>query len=325
MKTKYISSGLGRTVHEIRFDKISKGWEQWGLLRSDAHHDNEYSDWEFEKSHLEEAKRRGAFIIDAGDVYDLMQGKYDPRKDLDMLKEEHKGTDYLDRVLKTATRDYAPYAENFCVIGMGNHESSILDRLGTNMTDRLVVELNRKLEDRQSKHRVLAGGYSGWVLFRFRIQKTVQRMVALAYYHGSGGGAVVTRGVISTNRMAVYLPDADIVMTGHTHDQFVVPIARVRISEHGTLGNDFQYHVKTGTYKDERQDGYNGWAIQKQDGAPKIKGACWVRFYLQDAAKGIIGVDFTPALPPQGSMNGDVRELAPPDQAPVRSKAKSKR
>jgi hypothetical protein len=287
---------IGRTVHEVAFDNVSAGWEQWGLFRSDAHHDNAFSDWEFEKGHLDEAKKRNAFIVDAGDVYDLMQGKYDPRKDYDLLKEEHKGVDYLDRVLKTTHRDYAPYAENFAVIGMGNHEQSILDRLGTNMTDRLAVELNRTLENKKSKHRVFAGGYSGWVLFRFKIHQTVERCVALAYYHGSGGGAPVTRGTISTNRMAVYLPDADIVLTGHTHDQFVVPIPRVRISEAGTLYSDNQYHVKTGSYKDERQDGYNGWALMKQDGAPKVKGACWIRFFLQDAKRGIIGMEFTPAL-----------------------------
>lgn len=296
---KFTTKMLGRTVHEISFDNISKGWEAWGLLRSDAHHDNQYNDWEFEKSHLELAKQRKAFIVDAGDVYDLMQGKFDPRKDYDQMKDEHKGKDYLDLVLKSAGRDYSPYAENFCVIGMGNHESSILDRLGTNMTDRLVVELNRGLEKKKTGHRVFAGGYSGWVLFRFTIQSTVQRTIALAYYHGSGGAAPVTRGVISTNRMAVYLPDADIVLTGHTHDQFVVPIPRVRISDHsGTITSDHQYHVKTGTYKDDRQDGYSGWAIQRQDGAPKVKGACWVRFFLQDAKHGVIGMDFTPALAP---------------------------
>jgi len=288
---------LGRTVHEIVFDGVSAGWEAWGLLTSDRHTDNQYSDWEFQKEHLELAKKRGAFIIDAGDVFDLMQGKYDPRKDLDLLREEHKGQDYLDRVLRSAKRDYSPYAENFAVIGMGNHESNILDRLGTNMIDRLVVELNRSLEDKKSDHHIYAGGYSGWVLFRFNIHKTVQRSKVLAYYHGSGGASPVTRGVISTNRMSVYLPDADIVLTGHTHDQFVVPIPRVRIStQSGTLTQDNQYHVKTGTYKDERQDGFSGWALQQQDGAPKVKGACWVRFYLQDANNSIIGMEFTPAL-----------------------------
>ena len=287
---------IGRTVHEVSFDNVNKGWECWGLLRSDAHHDNQYNDWAFEKSHLAEIKRRNGFIVDAGDVYDLMQGKFDPRKDLDRLKAEHKGVDYLDRVLKTTHRDYAPYAENFVVIGMGNHEQSILDRLGTNMTDRLAVELNRTLEDGKSEHRVFAGGYSGWVLFRFKIHKTVERCIALAYYHGSGIGAPVTRGTIATNRMAVYLPDADIVLTGHTHDQFVVPVPRVRINEAGTLYSDNQYHVKTGSYKDERQDGFNGWALQRNDGAPKVKGACWIRFFLQDTKNAIIGMEFTPAL-----------------------------
>lgn len=289
---------ISRTVHEIIFDDISKGWESWGLLRSDAHKDNMYSDWEFEKSHLEVVKDKGGFIIDAGDVFDVMQGKFDPRKDYDALRPEHKGKNYLDSVVKSHARDYSPYAANFAVIAMGNHEYSILDRLGTNLTDRLANELTSDLEKRNIDHAVYAGGYSGWIIFRFTIQKTVVRSILLHYYHGSGSNAPVTRGTIATNRMAVYLPDADIVLTGHTHDQFVVPIPRVRISsQSGKLFEDFQYHVKTGTYKNERQDGHDGWALMRNDGAPKVKGACWLRFYLQNPTKGIIGMDFTPALP----------------------------
>lgn len=289
---------LSRTVHEVSFNKIHAGWETHGMLRSDAHNDSAHNDWELEREHLDRIKNQNGFIIDAGDVFDLMQGKYDPRKDYSALKEEHKGQDYLDKVVGDVAKKYKPYADNFCVIGMGNHEYSILDRLGTNVTDRLAREITSLAKADGSKSRVYGGGYSGWIIFRFNIQKTVKRNIALHYYHGSGGGAPVTRGVISTNRMAVYLPDADIVMSGHDHNQWVVPIPRVRISKQsGTIASDFQYHVKTGSYKDERGDGHSGWAMTKADGSPKNMGACWLRFYLQDTKRGVIGMEFTPALP----------------------------
>lgn len=287
---------ISRTVVEIKYDNISDGWEQWLLLRSDAHNDNKKNNWDLERSHLELIKKKRGLVIDAGDVFDLMNGKFDPRKNYDELVDAVKGEDYIDAVVRYVAERYTPYAESFGVIGMGNHENSILNRLGTNVTNSLVSKLNDINREKQSEHRVFGGGYSGWVVFRFVIQKTVKRALFLKYYHGSGGAADVTRGVLDTNRMAVYLPDADIVLSGHSHNQWVVPIARDRISRHnGATFTDVQYHVRAGSYKGHG-DGYSGWDIQQSKGAPKIQGACLMRLSLEDARRGIIGIEFTPQL-----------------------------
>jgi hypothetical protein len=74
----------------------------------------------------------------------------------------------------------------------------------------------------------------------------------------------------------VYLPDADIVVNGHTHDQYVVPIQRERLSHKGNVIQDTVWHVRTGTYKDEYGDGSEGWAVEKGH-APKPIGAVWLR------------------------------------------------
>lgn len=265
---------LDRNVHEIRFDGISEGWEQRVLLRSDAHHDNLKNDWKLEKSHLEKALQYNAPIIDNGDAFCAMQGKYDPRKDLNQLKPEHKRKDYLDALVETAAADYEPYADLFAVMGMGNHEDSILDKLGTNLTGNLVHRLNT-VKDRQRLTQL--GGYSGWVFFRFRAHKTKRSTLKLHYFHGAGGGGPVTRGVIQTNRQAVFLPDADIVISGHTHDSWVVPIPRVRISQMGKIYHDNQWHVRTGTYKNDYGDGHEGWHVTTGK-PPKAMGAVWMVF-----------------------------------------------
>ncbi len=57
----------------------------------------------------------------------------------------------------------------------------------------------------------------------------------MAYHHGYGGGGPVTKDVIQTNRRAVYLPDANIVISGHTHDRWIVPVTRNRISHIGIV------------------------------------------------------------------------------------------
>ena len=47
--------------------KKNSNWEAWALLSADRHWDNPKSDHELQIEHLEEAKRRNAIIIDAGD------------------------------------------------------------------------------------------------------------------------------------------------------------------------------------------------------------------------------------------------------------------
>lgn len=266
-----------RNVHTIRFDHITADWEQRVLLRSDAHHDNVKNDWGLEQKHLEMAREFDAPIIDNGDAFCAMQGKYDPRKDYNQLKEKHKRKDYLDGLVETAAEDYGPFADQFAVMGRGNHEESILDRLGTNLTGNLVHRLNTNGKRRRT---TFQGGYSGWVFFRFTIRNTVRQTLKLHYFHGAGGAAPVTRGVIQTNRQAVYLPDADVVITGHTHDAWVVPVPRVRISSMGKIFSDRQWHVRTGTYKNDYGDGAEGWHVTTGK-PPKAMGAVWMILRLE--------------------------------------------
>ncbi|MEE2887528.1 MAG: hypothetical protein VX951_08860 [Planctomycetota bacterium] len=270
------SKQVARTVEKVRVDASSPDFEQYFLLSSDRHHDNAHADWDLELKHLNQARDRGAGIIDSGDLFCAMQGAWDPRKDRGALREEYQYGNYLDRLVEVATDFYAPYAEHFVVIGKGNHETSIAKRHETDLTERLCQAMTAK-----AGTTVRAGGYGGWVQFVFRITKTQTQQINLKYWHGSGGGGPVTRGVIRTNRMAVYLPDAHIVVTGHTHDQWVVPIARERIKSNGELLLDEQVHVKCGTYKDEYGDGHGGWHIER-GGPPKPVGAQWLRFYREN-------------------------------------------
>jgi len=121
--------------------------------------------------------------------------------------------------------------------------------------------------------------------------------LALAHHPGTnstrpwtqGGGGPVTRGVIQTNRQAVYLPDADIVVNGHTHDGWYVPIARERLTNMGRITRDIVHFVRTPGYKDEYNDGSSGYHIEKW-GPPKPLGAAWLRFWF-DAATSRIEIE----------------------------------
>ena len=276
-----------RNVVTVRFNGIAAGWEQWILLSADRHHDSIYCDRKLELTHLKQAREREALIADFGDLFCAMQGKYDPRSSMDDIRPEDVGQDYLDRIVKHAADDYGPFAENFLVIGKGNHESNIRKKHGHDLISSLVHRLNA---DHGGKINV--GGYGGWIRFLFKMRKTVGQSKRLKYHHGAGGGGPVTKGVIQTNRQAVYLPDADIVVNGHTHDSWYVPIARERLTGRGVVTRDLIHFVRTPGYKDEYGDGDGGFHIETWK-PPMPIGACWLRLFVET---GKIEMEITQAV-----------------------------
>jgi len=260
------------SVLTVRFEDVSAGWEQWIMLSSDRHHDSINCNRELEKKHLNQAVEKQAMIIDCGDLFDCMQGRFDPRRSYAELRPEYKADNYLDEIVTDASKFYAPYAKNFAVISRGNHDLMVRKNNSTDLISNLVYRLNS-----DNKTDIVPGEIGGWVRFMFVIG-TIKTSIKLNYFHGAGGGGPVTRGVIQTNRQAVYMPDADIIVNGHTHDAWVVPIARVRLSNKGVIGKDYLYFVRTPTYGDDYGDGTGGWWVERW-GAPKPLGCVWLRLY----------------------------------------------
>jgi hypothetical protein len=263
-----------RAVVIVRFTDIAAGWEQWILVNSDRHHDNIYCNRKLEREHLQLAKQRNALIIDVGDLFCAMQGKYDPRSDMTQIRPEDVGRDYLDRIVLHAAEDYAEYANNWLLMTRGNHENGILARHHTDLISNLAHRLNVECGSN-----VKTGGVGGWVSFRFKAQKTFSTSRNLKYHHGAGGGGQVTRGSIQTNRQAVYQPDANFVVNGHTHDGWYIPIARERLSQAGVVNRDIIHFLRTPGYKDEYRDNFEGFQ-NEQWTAPKPQGTAWIRFWF---------------------------------------------
>lgn len=271
-------------VTTLRLDGVRAGWEQWALLRSDAHHDSPHCNRTLERRHLEKAKERAALIFDFGDCMDAMQGKFDPRRNMGDVRPEDARVNYYDRIVEHAAADYAPYAPLWVLMGKGNHELSVLDKANHDLTTALVHAMNR------AGGSVQVGGIGGWVRFLFCINKTKRCSVNLKYHHGAGGGGPVTRGVIQTNRQAVYLPDADIVVNGHTHDSWVLPVARERLNNNGVVAHDLMWFIRTAGYKNDYGDGSSGWHNERW-GPPKPNGCCWLRLYCEDTRTAEVRVE----------------------------------
>lgn len=260
-------------VLSVYFD-VKAGWEQWLMLRSDAHHDSLHCNRDLEKRQLDKARDRNALILDGGDLNDAMQGRFDPRRTYKDIRPEYLVNDcYYDNVSLDNYQFYKPYADLWLMFARGNHEMSVIKNAQTDLTDRLVFKLNQ-----EAGANCYACGYGGWIRFMFNESGRPTGSLAMKYFHGAGGEAPVTRGVIQTNRQAVYLPDASFVWNGHNHSDYVLNIKRERLNGKGIQGTDCQTYIRTPGYKDDYKDGSGGWEVER-GGVPKPQGCAWIRLY----------------------------------------------
>jgi hypothetical protein len=261
-------------VTSVYFD-VSAGWEQTLYLSSDVHWDSIYCNRALFKQHMERMNKVNALGILAGDVLDLMQGRFDPRRSMEELRPEYRRNDYYDFVSDDAAKFFKPYAKNILLMARGNHELSVVKNANTDPFSNMVRELHR------GGAQTVIGGFGGWIRLMFSVGGVPKTSLKIKYFHGAGSEAPVTRGVIQTNRQAVYLPDANIVLNGHNHNSYIVPIIRERISNKGVLYTDTQYHIRTPGYKQDYADGSGGWTVER-GGVPKPIGCAWVRLVWQD-------------------------------------------
>jgi hypothetical protein len=264
---KWTITKLGPNVHALDLHMEHAGEEQEVLFQADEHWDNAHCRLDLLKRHHEEAKALGAPILKFGDVFCAMQGKWDKRASQDQLRAEHRGCNYLDRLVSTAAEWYRPYKDNIALICPGNHETSILKRHETNLTERLCDRLGVEM-----------GSYWGYVVVRLaRHWKGIQKNeyhVHIHYHHGYGGGGEVTRGLIDHSRTrGQYL--ADIYFSGHIHRRNMDENQIVYCDRLGNIRVREQLFLRLGTYKDEHD--CHGFHIEKGRAARPL-GGWWVRF-----------------------------------------------
>lgn len=273
-----------RNVHLVDMKPESRaGFEQWILLRSDAHHDNPHSDHDLQRKHLRQCDERDAGWIDLGDAFCAMGGRADPRRvKHGITRPEHAmANDYFDSLVRHAADFLEPHAHRCICIGRGNHEQTVLKNQETDLTERLAERLRMK-----TGAPVYTTGYGGFVHFRVLYGKT-HYTLTLAMYHGSGGGGMMTFDTLRVRRQASFQPDADVLACGHVHERWWLQTARYRLRTTNGLYRvsvEPQWHVRTGCYKQEHGDGYGGFAVERGM-PPKPIGAMWMRLYMQHVEK----------------------------------------
>ena len=235
-----------------------------GLLLSDVHFDSTKCDRDMLKGHLDKALALKASVYIFGDWFDLMQGMYDPRRSYSSLRPEYKSITYLDDVINDAVEFLDPYKEVLAMVGRGNHETNIEKRLSTSPIDRLVGALGGG---------IMAGPYSGWVQLVYSRNANNhggrhQRM--LHFHHGYGGNAPRSKGVLNVDLDQKEWPDADVIVSGHTHQKWHVPMSVERITDRLKTYEDTVHHLKLGSYK--KLDRFAGWEVEKGFQQPRLGG-----------------------------------------------------
>lgn len=234
------------------------------FVTSDVHFDSVYCNRDRFFRDLDIAVERECNILIIGDLCDAMNGRFDPRRDMSHLRPEYRRDDYYDFIVDDTAEKLEKYAEHILMISDGNHEASVIKNANTDLIGRITKKLSLK-------SKVLKGGYGGMILAKDKNHTT-----PIKYFHGSGGEAPVTRGAIQTSRQAVFLPDAQIVLNGHSHHAYWMPIVRERVSLEGTHFFDMQHHIRTPGYLMSYGDGSHGWEVTR-GGVPKPTGSFIIR------------------------------------------------
>jgi len=206
-------------------------------------------------------------------LFCAMQGKYDKRSDKSKVRPEHQSGVYLDKLVKTAIDFHEPYAKNWIGQWIGNHETGISKNHETCLLNRMAEGLRER-----TKAAFPIIGYSGWVRICFTVNKTMRRGVNIWGIHGYGGGGPVTKDMIQAHRQMAYIDNADIMFSGHTHDEWNGKSIRISLKDSGLIARRKVTYIKLPSYKDEYKEGKGGWPIEKGH-PPKPVGATWVRFY----------------------------------------------
>ena len=255
-------SKLSRNVYQI--DLPAKKPEI--AVLSDLHWDNPKCNRTLLKKHLDYCVEKDLPIIIVGDLFCLMQGRGDNRRSKSDILPEHNNAFYLDSIVDTAVEWFGKYVHNIAVIGYGNHESGIIKYQETDILKRFVDKCNTKYNAN-----IQIGGYGGWIIYSMLLAENNTAKISFKhkYFHGSGGGGIVTKGAINLTRALETYEGYDLFTMGHIHENASRTDTRETIYTNAgkvkIIRKDIHSCI-TGTYKEEYGKGEYGWHVER--GAP---------------------------------------------------------
>lgn len=243
------------------------------MLTSDVHYDSNLCDIDLFTKHLRVAEERQSPVIVAGDLFDAMQGRDDPRRSIEELKAQYKVSHYFDAIVLDASAYLRQFKIPYYILGLGNHETSVLNKISTNLVERLAYDL--RLHGQQAE----AMGYWGYIRFMFKYKKgTGNASKTLYFHHGVSGNAPVSKGVIQAARQGVYLQAPDYILNGHNHHAYCLPVQVERLNQKSMMPyTETVWYLRTPGYKKSAVDGMATWGYgAERHRAPTPKGCLFL-------------------------------------------------
>jgi len=225
------------------------------MLSSDIHFDSSSCDLSLFEKHMRLAEEKQSPVIIAGDFFDAMQGRDDPRRSIEELKAEYKVASYYDAIVLDGSKFLQRFKVPYYILCLGNHETSVLNKISTNLIERLAYDLRLHGQPAEDM------GYWGYIRFMFKYTKGAGNASKLLYFHhGTSTSAPVTKGVIQTARQGVYLKDPDIVLNGHNHHSYCMPLQVERVNQKTmTPYTETVWYLRTPGYKKSAGDSLATW------------------------------------------------------------------
>ena len=219
------------------------GQEIGFFYMSDLHIGARDCDYNLIDAELKEAVANGDRIAINGDVFDMILPKDHKRFRPTVLHPKISQRDnIIDAAVDMGVEILAPYKDNIDMIGCGNHETSVEKYHSTDV----IVRLMEKLGSKTAKY----GGYQGFLEYSVRRKGGTGFRFITHYWHGGGGSAPVTKGMIDFHRLR-WVGNSDVEWIGHKHNRFNAHERRMVCPKSGSkpVLKDVR-HIMTGSYFD---------------------------------------------------------------------------
>jgi predicted phosphodiesterase len=271
-------------VNEIK-SLYRKAKDFYFLLVSDLHIDSPGFDKKLALEYFDEAVEKQARIFINGDTVSVIL-KNDKKRYMKSV-DKYRNDNALNEITEEAIEFLKPYVNYIDVIGVGNHEVSIMKYHDYDIIRQVVMSLN-KMRDKNLEP-IRQGGYQGFIRLNFwhdgKSEKSAKRYYDIFYNHGQGGQAEITKGMIDIARRE-YI-DADLIWLGHKH-KFIqdndMPL--IWLDREGRIRTKHRRGLITGSFKsdlrayDIEEEGYkSSFGLEKMR-TLESKGAAFLKINI---------------------------------------------
>jgi hypothetical protein len=289
-------------VHVFRREDTAWNRPFFYFLMSDLHIGHIACRQKLIAAELAAARAAGARILINGDVFDAINPK-DKRFALSQIAKPLRGEDDMEAAaVGMAVKLLGPYADLIDLIGVGNHEEAWIRRSAADMVGRLIRELHAGMRERAKAetdpeigialagHQIKHGGIAGFirtrisydVRSRFARNSKVPRSLThtLAYHHGSGGDAPVTKGQIEFSRKVAHVI-ADAYWMGHKHHKTFAEDCILSLSAKDQIEYRQRLSIQTASYLENWRATDQGNPLgytyaESSNSPPKPLGGLWL-------------------------------------------------